>query len=254
VRVEPDTHSLLLGEFSKSECRRVFPKYVSKPFRAKFDEVIAATELVASPTCDLTAEAKRALVQSKVDALPAVAREDTTGLRIDIAIENVTTGETKWVDVTLVHTGAESYQDKELKSLCVRQIAAQVSPSLLVPDPFKLDPSPLLVEKTTAKISKYSRLVLIAGKQTAEKKRKQVPQFATFAMSDYGEVAPMAADLLEWIVQQFRVKCEQDDKRADGISPLERVRDFRRRLYGGVQFAVAAGCGEMLCRAGQAWD
>lgn len=193
-------------------------------------------------------------MQAKVDALPSVRREDTTGLRIDISLENETTGEAKWVDVTLVHTSAESYQDKELKSLCARQIAAQVSTSLLVPDPFKLDPSPLLIERTTAKISKYSRLVLVAKKQAAEKKRKQVPQFAAFAMSDYGELAPMAADLLEWIVQQFRGNCERAGKHTDGVSPLERVRDFRRRLYGGVQFAVAAGCGEMLCRAGQAWD
>ena len=73
-------------------------------------------------------------------------------------------------------------------------------------------------------------------------------------MSDYGEIAPMAADLVEWMVQQFRAKCGQDGKRADGVSPLDRVRDYRRRVYAGVQFAVAAGCGEMVCRAGQPWD
>ena len=84
-------------------------------------------------------------------------------------------GETKWVDVTAVHTGAESYQDKELKSLTARQISSQVSESLVIPDPFKSDPSPLLIERTSAKISKYSRLVLVAKKQAAGKKRKQVP-------------------------------------------------------------------------------
>ena len=69
VRVEPDTHALLNGEFSKSDCRRVFPKHVSKNYRDKFDEVVAVTELVASPTDELSEEAKRALVKSKVDAL-----------------------------------------------------------------------------------------------------------------------------------------------------------------------------------------
>ena len=253
VRVEPDTHSLLLGEFSKSDCRRVFPKYVSAKYRERFDEVISAAELVASPTCGLSDEAKRALVQAKVDALPSVRREDVTGLRVDFSLENETTGETWWGDVTAVHTGAESYQDKELKSLAARQISAQVSDSLLVPDPFKSDPSPLLIERTSAKISKYSRLVLVGKKQAAEKKRKQAPHFAAFAVSDYGELAPMAADLLEWLVQQFRLKEEQAGKRSDGISVLDRVRDFRRKIYAGVQFAVAAGCGDMLCRAGQAW-
>ena len=253
VRVEPDTHGLLLGEFSKSDCRRIFPKYVSKKYRERFDEVIAATELVASPSCELPEETKRALVQAKVDALPSVKCEDTTGLRIDIALENEVTGETKWVDVTAVHTGAESYQDKELKFLAARQISVQVSESLVIPDPFKLDPSPLLIERTSAKISKYSRLVLVAKKQAAAKKRKQVPQFSAFAMSDYGELAPMAVDLMEWLVQQYRLKCEQAGKMSDGVPPLDRVRSFRQKLYTSVQFAVAAGCGEMMCRAGEAW-
>jgi len=253
VRVEPDTHSLLLGEFSKSDCRRIFPKQVSKNYRERFDEVVAAADFVASTACSLPDEAKRALVQAKVDALPEVKRDDVTGLRIDISLENETTGETWWGDVTAVHTGAESYQDRELKSLVSRRIAAQVSESLVVPDPFKLDPSPLLVDRTAAKISKYSRLVHVGKKQATEKKRKQAPHFAAFAVSDYGEVAPMAADLLEWIVNQFRLKCEQAGKRSDGLKPLDQVRDFRRKLYTGVQFAIAAGCGEMICRAGQAW-
>ena len=95
--------------------------------------------------------------------------------------------------------------------------------------------------------------MLVAKKQTAEKKRKQVPQFSTFAMSDYGELAPSASDLLEWIVQQFRIKCEKAGKRVDGVSALNLVREFRSKLYVDVQFALAAGCGEMLCRVGQAW-
>jgi hypothetical protein len=95
--------------------------------------------------------------------------------------------------------------------------------------------------------------VLVGKKQAVEKKRKQAPRFAAIAVSDYGELAPMATDLMEWLVQQFRIKCEQAGKRPDGVSALDRVREFRRKIYAGVQFAVAAGCGEMLCRAGQAW-
>ena len=218
VRAEPDTHSLLLGELSKSDCRRIFPKqYASKDYRDKFDAFIAATELVASPSCELSVEAKRTLVQSKIDALPSVRREDTKGLRIDIALENEATGETVWGDVTSVHPGAESYADQELKSLCTRQIAAHVSDAILVPDPFKLDPSPTLINRCAAKISKYSRLVVVARKQAAEKKRKQAPRFVAIAVSDYGELSPMATDLCEWIVQQFRLKCEREGKRADGV-------------------------------------
>ena len=253
VNVEPDTHGLLLGEFSKSACRRIFPRNVSKVYRGMFNAVMNAIELVASPACAMDEAAKYAYVQTRIDALPSVKKEDTTGLRIDVSIENEVTGETRWVDVTAVHTGSPSYQDKELKTIRNRQITAQVSSKMLVPDPLKLDPSPTLVERTTAKNEKYARLLLVARKQTVEKKRKQVPVFSTFAVSDYGELAPVATDLLEWLVQQFRLSCEKAGRRSDGCKPLELTRSFRRRLYIGVQLALVAGFGEMLCRAGQAW-
>ena len=57
VKVEPDTFGLLLGEFSKSDCKRVFPKHASKSYREKFEAVITAAELVASPSCALSDEA-----------------------------------------------------------------------------------------------------------------------------------------------------------------------------------------------------
>jgi hypothetical protein len=136
VKVEPDTFGLLLGEFSKSDCKRVFPKHASKSYREKFEAVI-------------------------------------------------------------------TYQDKELKHLCARQIAAHVSDVFLGPDPIKLDPSPLLVERTNAKISKYSRLVHVGKKQFGEKKRKQAPKFTNnFVLNaSWLERAPMAS--LLWTLYEI---------------------------------------------------
>jgi len=251
--VEPDTHTLLLGEFSKAECRRIFPKYVSKYYKDKFCEVLNAIETVASRVCSMTDAEKHAYVQVRIDQLPAVKREDTTGLRIDLAMENESTGETKWVDVTAVHTGAESYRDKAMKVMGSKLISRQLAAREQVPDPIAFEPSPILLERTTAKNEKYARLLLVAKKQTAEKKRKQAPVFATFAVSDYGEMAPVATELQEWVVNQYRIKIEQEGKRDDGCKLADLVRSFRNRLRIGIQMAIASGCGEMLCRAGQAW-
>ena len=158
------------------------------------------------------------------------------------------------IDVTVVHTGAESYQAKELKAASSRQITASTSSSLAVPDPFQFDPSPLLMERTSAKVEKYSRLVRVAAKQAVEKKRRQAPSFAVFAVSDYGELSPSALDLQEWLVNQFRVQVEKAGKRADGCKSVDLVREFRQKLRLGVQLAIAAGCGEMLRKAGQPWQ
>jgi hypothetical protein len=89
VRVEPDTHNLLLGEFSKADCRRIFPK--------------AALEVISSPACTISAEEKTVYVQARIDALPVLKKHELKGLRIDAAIENPITGETKWTDVSVAH-------------------------------------------------------------------------------------------------------------------------------------------------------
>jgi hypothetical protein len=238
---------------SKAQCRRIFPKKVSQRYKDQFMAVINAMEMVASPACDWDEARKLAYVQAKIDALPSVKNDDTTGLRIDLALENEETGEAKWIDVTVVHTGAESYLKKELKAVSDKLLTAKLTSTLSLPDPLKSDPSPTLLERTTAKIEKYSRLLLVAKKQAGEKKRKQAPVFSTFAVSDYGEAAPVAQDLQEWLVNQYRIKCEQAGKRSDGVKPLDLVRDFRNRLRLGIQMALAAGCGEMLCHAGRAW-
>jgi hypothetical protein len=252
ISVEPDTFGLLLGEFSKSECRRVFPKNASKLYKDRFKAVLEAVELVASPSCALDPTAKQALVRERIDALPAPKRDDSTGLRIDLSLEHEVTGEVRWIDVTAVHTGAESYRDKEIKALTARQVTMRLASSLVLPDPFKSDPSPILMERCAAKTEKYSRLVLVAKKQTVEKKRSRAPSFCTFAVSDYGELSPSAADLVDWLVSLYRAKCESET-RSDGCKPLELVFAYRYRLRLGLQLALAAGCGEMIHRAGHLW-
>src|SRR6185437_5304859 len=130
-----------------------------------------------SPSCALDEVAKLALVRGKIDALPAPKKEDLTGLRLDLTLENAATGEVRWVDVTAAHTGAESYKEKELKAIQARQVAATFSSSLALPDPGLTDPSPTLLERCATKNEKYCRLVQVARKQALEQKRLAVPTF-----------------------------------------------------------------------------
>ena len=91
--------------------------------------------------------------------------------------------------MTAVHTTAASYVDKEMKRVINAQISERVATSLEVPDPFLSEPSPTLLERTKVKIEKYSRLLLVAKRQVREKKRKVLPVFSTFAVSDLGDVS-----------------------------------------------------------------
>ena len=73
------------------------------------------------------------------------------------------------------------------------------------------------------------------------------------AVSDVGELSPAAADLQEWIVEQYRRKCAKDKSRKDGCSTADLVRQFRHKFKVDIQFAIAAGLGAMIQAAGQPW-
>ena len=56
--------------------------------------MVDAVELVGSASCVFTDAEKRAYVQLRIDALPAVSKDDSVGLRIDLELEDPATGET----------------------------------------------------------------------------------------------------------------------------------------------------------------
>jgi hypothetical protein len=170
-----------------------------------------------------------------------------------LCIENPDTGETKWVDTTVVHTTSASYENKELKAIAKKNLSASVASSHNVPDALQFAPSPALLDREAIKVEKYSRLVMVAKKQHADKKRFSLPTFIPFAVSDIGELSPAASDLQEWIVEQYRRKCAKDKSRPDGCSTSDLVRQFRHKFKIDIQFAIAAGLGAMIQAAGQPW-
>jgi hypothetical protein len=253
AKAEPDTFSLLLGDFSQANCKRMFPKRASKLYKDRVNAVVNAVELVSSPSCTLNDAEKRAYVQVRIDALPAVSKDDAVGLRIDLVLEDPATGETKWIDATVVHTAAESYREREFKAVMARNVSTSTAAALAATDVLKFQASPIVLERATAKNEKYSRLLWIAKKQTQQKKRRQAPQFSAFCVSDFGELSPSAFTMLDWLVDKRRSLAERASPRADGVKPMEIVRQFKHRLRIDIQMAIAAGSGEMFRAAGQPW-
>ena len=251
-RCEPDTHSLLLGEFSKADCRRVFPKTASKAYKVAFERLSQAADFIASPQCPMSPEQKQVHIQTQIDLLP-IHQGDVTGLRVDICLENPETGETKWIDTSAVHTTCASYQNKELKAIAKRNLSATMSDLHQLPNVLQHDPSPSLLDREALKMEKYSRLVMVARKQHMDGKRNILPSFVPFIVSDFGELSPAATDLQDWLVDQFRKRCAKQGSRADGCSTNDLLRQFKHRLKIGIQLAIASGLGAMIQAAGQPW-
>jgi hypothetical protein len=251
VRAEPGTYDLLLGEFSRADCRRIFPKYGSKVYQEKFQAVLNALEVISSPACTISAEEKAAYVQTRIDALPLLKAHEFKGLRIDAAIENPVTGETKWTDVSVMHTSSPSYAAVELKAVGEKINSSNITATFELPDYLKAKPSPSLLKREAEKNHKHSRLITVAQKQTNEKKRIQCPTFTSFIVSDFGDISPAAIELQEWLVTAFAKKCEREGARADGCNSADLIRSFRQRFKLNVQLAIASGLGGMLLTAGQ---
>ena len=190
-------------------------------------------------------------MQTRIDALPLLKSHELKGLRIDAAIENPVTGETKWTDVSVMHTTAATYVDAELKSVGEKVTASSIAATFQVPDYLKVKPSPSLLKREAEKNFKYSRLITVAQKQTKEKKRLQCPTFNPFIVSDFGDLSPAAVELQEWLVAAYAKKCEREGARLDGCNKADMVRSFRQKFKLNVQLAVASGFGGMLLTAGQ---
>ena len=247
VRSEPDSYTLLLGEFSKLDCRKLFPKTASAEYKRHFT---AFLHILENPT--LSPEIRELAVKKHMSSLPALADADFTGLRLDLAIEDLATGESKWVDVSVVHTTAASYVGKEFKHVLQRQAAAGVAADKKTIELLLQDPSPVVCERAAKKVEKYSRLLLIAKKQTIERKRPSCPAFVPFLLSDVGEMAPMALDLISWISQAYKTKIMATPI-LNGESIAELVRRFKRKLQAGLRLALADGAGAVIQSAGLPW-
>ena len=125
---------MLLAEFSKADCRRIFPKFASKLYQEKFQAVLNALEVVSSPNCTISEDEKTVYVQARIDALPVLKKSELKGLRIDAELEDTATGETRWVDVSAMHTSAPSYVAAELKSVGQKVNVSNIVAAFQLPD------------------------------------------------------------------------------------------------------------------------
>jgi hypothetical protein len=197
ARLEPDTYVLLQEEFSRIECRRVFPRKFGAAYRKLFAQMIPAYQAAARARTTTDKAAAMACVRTILDSFPLSNNREMSGLRVDVAISDPETGAERWVDVSTVHTTSQSYLKAEYEDVKRRVAAAElaVEPAC---NPALLDPSPAVAAREKLKRDKYAILVAIAAKQTAEYKRSATPAIAPFILSDNGEMGPSANELQEW--------------------------------------------------------
>ena len=146
VHWETDTYSLLMGQFSKAECRRIFPKWTTKEYDTKLTQIMDAV-LDRAPNSAVTPQQQQAQLDEMVRALPPLKDADPVELRIDLAVTDPVNGDTFWVDATVCHTNSPSYLRVEGQAAIARQVAMMAVQECKTPDVMGLEPSPMLVQE-----------------------------------------------------------------------------------------------------------
>src|SRR5579872_3702135 len=101
---------------------KIFPKTATAAYKAKFTDLLETIDAVNADQSS-SPEQKQALLKSKIDLLP-ILEGDSTGLRVDITLLDPITGESKWLDISAVHTNSPSYISKEIKAVLHRQVSS----------------------------------------------------------------------------------------------------------------------------------
>jgi len=237
--IEPSSHSLLLGEYDQEQCRSILPTKITEAYNQTFLALECAMEHIDRSEGSYTPDERKAVIDYYAKAMPPVDKRDMKGLRVDLSLTDPTTGEEKWLDVSLVHTAAPTYAKAEAAFVALQQeTLACVNPSA---PSLPLPVSPALLQREQEKRKKYSRLTMIASRQFARGARLSKPTFAPVVISSVGDLAPDAVATLEWIVSKYKARRIAEHPRADGQTVKELTEDFRNRLYVHIMSLVAVG-------------
>lgn len=247
--VEPQTHRLLLEEFTPAQCRSIFPSRISAAYRSAFTELSEALKQfddVQHP--GFPSERKQRCVADITANMPAVAQRDLKGLRVDLSVVDPKSGQTFWADVTIAHTAAPTYQVAEMAFTAAhRELTAlrqTTTPSL----PCAI--SPTLTQREAHKSAKYARLIQIATRQYQAGMRARPPAFAPVAMSTTGSLGSGAATLLDWICSKFHDVIEESQPRPDGFTTKHLSAGFRGRMFHSIHCLLASGLANQIAFAG----
>ena len=240
---EPTTFTLL-PELSKNQCARLFPRKPPLLYTQISTEIIKC--LTAPP-----GSIDHPRVNHLFSTLPVLDVKNSGALRIDASIINPTTDEDDWIDATRIHTTCASYVKAEFKAVSLRLSTAQFATTAQSVDPLLWARSPALHARAQRKISKYSRLMLLAERMAADQRLPSKPKFVPFVVSSLGELSREAYQFREKLVSLFRKRVVSNPALVFPKSPSAAVANYRARFTQGLMRVLADGLALVMMTAGR---
>jgi hypothetical protein len=163
------------------------------------------------------------------------------GLRLDGTIQDPTSGELVWFDVSVLHTTSRSHLKAEAKFSRERRAAYEKG---------AVWKSAALMEAYQGKLDRYALLAAMVERQVLGG-RRTAPLILPVVVTTHGEFCPGAVQLQEWLVERYRARLRLEGERDDGEKEDDLITAFRCELRAALLVATAKGTAEMLAVAGR---
>ena len=218
--VEPQTHDVLLGQFSKAQCRKLFPKRPSKERAAEIKKVVDELDEV-SKLPEGTARTSRyqaACATARMDELnTANIKEEKKAVRLDVQLQHGT--DELLIDGTIVHSLTKTNKQAEAKRTWERLLSSIGS--------VKDKPAAAIDRARAAKFQTYNPLIYVVKKQVVDGRRRKEPQFTPAAVTTFGELGPGCVVVQEWLAMRYKAHLMRAGDRADRRKPSQLTGMFR---------------------------
>ena len=236
---EASTPELLENEFTPEECSKMFPLEASAALAEGARQVLVDLRSVATLPAGQR-EAKLAELDERLQDLRNSV-VDGHGLRLDGTIQDPTSGDLVWFDVSVVHTTSRTYLKGEAKLSRERRAAHEKGAGWK---------SAALMEAYQEKLDRYALLAAMVERQVLGG-RRTAPLILPVVVSTHGEFCPGAVQLQEWLVERYRARLRLEGERDDGEKEDDLITAFRCELRAALLVATAKGTAQMLAVAGR---
>ena len=219
--VEPQTHLVLNNQFTREQCRRLFPKAPSRSrieqIRKLIDEM---DQLQRLPPDDARTRRQRELSE-RINALDTASdSEKKKAVRLDARLQHE--GDELLVDCTIIHSLSKAHARAEAK----RTLERLDSTVLEVRD----KPAAAIDTARRRKEQAYIPLIYVLKKQLLDGRRLKEPVFTPMAVTSFGELGPGCAVVQEWLAMRLKAHHTAAGSRPDGQEVAHLTRSFRRRF------------------------
>lgn len=223
--VEPETHKVLLGQFSETQCRKLFPKRPSKKRSKEIKEVVDELEEVRLLPKGPERTNRYRDVETKMSALnTANIQEEKKAVRLDIQLFHGT--DELLIDGTMVHSLTKTGRQAEAKRTWERILSEVKS--------VRDRPAAAVDTARAKKYQTYNPLLYVIKKQVVDKRRRKEPKFTPLVVTTFGELGPGAVVVQEWLAMRLKVHHETQARtvgeRPDGRTAAAITGRFRQRF------------------------